>query len=539
MPKFLAPACAVLQRLSLKAAFGLAGFLLVLPVLACALLASGLDAGELRTLVLAAAAVSGALGLYALAALHARMVTGVGRLVALTERISAGELVNSRDGATDDSDRAASIELQAAILKMSERLTEIVRQVRGSADSIASGARDIAEGNNHLSQRTQEQAASLEQTASGMEELAATAQQNAADCSRATQLAASASGVADKAAGQMRQLASTMAQIDDRSRRVGDILGTVEGIAFQTNILALNAAVEAARAGDKGRGFAVVAAEVRTLAQRSATAAREIKGLIGDSKASVEQGSKLASGAELTMKEVVGSVRQVNEVITAIAAATAEQSAGIESINEAIVQIDTANQQNAAMVEQATAATASFEEEAARLLEVVGRFKVDRGADRARVVAKVKEAAAHMDRVGKRRAFEDFNDRNGHFGRGEDYVFALDTVSGARLAYAPDHSVLGQNSFELTDADGRYFGRELIETARKQGFGWCDFKMPNPRTGRVEQKSVYVQLVQGVAVGCGIYRSTEEQGSRTDAARAPRLQPNSPAFPRLAAGHVR
>ncbi len=393
---------------------------------------------------------------------------------------------------------------------MNDRLAEIVRQVRSSADGIVLSARDIAEGNHHLAQRTQSQAASLEQTASGMEELAASAQQNAGDCARATELATDAREVAGRAAAQMQQLAATMRQIDESARRVGDILATVEGIAFQTNILALNAAVEAARAGEQGRGFAVVATEVRNLAQRSAAAAKEIKGLIADSVGSVEQGRKMVGTAEATMMDVVGSVKEVSEVIAGISTASAEQRAGVEAINQAVVQIDSTNQQNATLVEEASAAAASFEQEAGRLVDVVSRFKLDRGAERGKVVAMVKQAVSHLRKVGAKRACADFNDSRGRFVRGEYYIFALAIDDGTRLAYVPDLSLLGTNGMDLRDADGRLYGHDILNLARQYGSGWTDFKILNPKTGRVEPKSVYVEVVDRVVLGCGIYKSAED-----------------------------
>src|SRR5438477_6379578 len=284
---------------------------------------------------------------------------------------------------------------------MNQSFTEIVGQVRTSADAIASVAKDIADGNTNLSQRTQEQASSLEETASGMEELAATVKQNANNCTRADALAATASEVAGKAASQMHALSETMKQIDDSSRRVADILGAIEGIAFQTNILALNAAVEAARAGEQGRGFAVVASEVRSLAQRSAGAAKEIKALIDASVNNVVQGTRLVDAAGGTMNEVVTSVQKVTDVIGEIAAASSEQSAGVEDINKAIVQMDGVTQQNAALVEEAAAAALAFEDEAGRLVNVVGAFKLDRTEERDKAVALVKRAVSHVKAAGK------------------------------------------------------------------------------------------------------------------------------------------
>ncbi|WBY01630.1 methyl-accepting chemotaxis protein [Ramlibacter tataouinensis] len=535
MPKWLlTPAFSVLKRVSFLVGFALAGGLFVVAVLLGLAAALGGPSGVLLPL----ATLFALAGLYMQASVYAYMTSGVSRLIRMTERVSAGELVNSRESMGEDSTNNDSSQLWAAILKMNDRLAEIVRQVRASAEGIVLSARDIAEGNHHLAQRTQAQAASLEQTASGMEELAASAQQNASDCSRASELATGAREVAGKAATQMQQLAATMRQIDESARRVGDILSTVEGIAFQTNILALNAAVEAARAGEQGRGFAVVATEVRNLAQRSAAAAKEIKGLIADSVGSVEQGRRMVGAAEGTLMDVVGCVKDVSDVIAGIAMASAEQRAGVEAINQAVVQIDSANQQNATLVEEASAAAASFEHEAAQLLDVVSRFKLDRGAERGKVVSMVKEAVAHLRKLGAQRACADFNDHRGRFVRGEYYIFALDLADGKRLAYAPDLSLVGTSGVDLRDADGRLYGHDILNLARQHGSGWTDFKILNPRTGRIEPKSVYVEVVDRVVLGCGIYSSTEDSGasslSAVDSRRAP---PAAGTLARLASSH--
>jgi methyl-accepting chemotaxis protein len=305
----------------------------------------------------------------------------------------------------------------------------------------------------------------------------------------------------------MQQVAATMRRIDESGRRVAEILGTVEGIAFQTNILALNAAVEAARAGEQGRGFAVVAAEVRTLAHRSAQAAKEIKSLLGESSGSVEAGRQLVDAAEETMTRVVASVAEVTQVLADIALASREQSSGIQEINQAISQVDSVTQQNAALVEEAAGAAESFQREARQLVDVVGRFKTDRNDDRGRVIALVKQAVDHVRRVGVKRACVDLNDPQGPFVRGEDYVFAL-AADGTQLAFAPDPSVVGRNNIDDRDPiTGKAGGHEMLRLAANPGFGWVDYHFRNPKTGQVVPKSVYVEGVEGIIVGCGIYRN--------------------------------
>ncbi|SEP79690.1 methyl-accepting chemotaxis protein [Solimonas aquatica] len=258
-----------------------------------------------------------------------------------------------------------------------QQLSEIVSQIQQSTDTINTAAKEIASGNQDLAGRTEQQAASLEETASSMEELTSTVKQNAENARQANQLAAGASEVAVKGGEVVGQVVNTMGAIQESSKKIADIIGVIDGIAFQTNILALNAAVEAARAGEQGRGFAVVASEVRSLAQRSAAAAKEIKTLIGDSVEKVGNGSMLVEQAGRTMGEIVTSVKRVTDIMAEISAASQEQSQGIEQVNKTITQMDEVTQQNAALVEQASAAARSMEDQAQNLSESVSRFRLD------------------------------------------------------------------------------------------------------------------------------------------------------------------
>ncbi len=260
-----------------------------------------------------------------------------------------------------------------------EQLTQVITRIKEATDTINTAAKEIAVGNVDLSQRTEEQASSLEETAASMEELNSTVKNNAENAKQANQLANSASAIAEKGGVVVHQVVGTMSAINESSRKIVDIISVIDGIAFQTNILALNAAVEAARAGEQGRGFAVVAAEVRNLAQRSATAAKEIKHLIDDSVKKVDVGTKLVDEAGKTMQEIVDAIKHVNDIMSEITAATVEQSQGIEQVNRAITQMDEVTQQNAALVEEAAAAAESLEEEAQSLAHSVSVFKLQEG----------------------------------------------------------------------------------------------------------------------------------------------------------------
>ncbi|MDB5989992.1 MAG: methyl-accepting chemotaxis protein [Herbaspirillum sp.] len=284
-------------------------------------------------------------------------------------KIAAGDLTVTVETKADD---ASS--LLFAMKTMRDSLAKVVGEVRSGTDTIATASNQIASGNLDLSSRTEEQASSLGETAASMEQLTSTVKQNADNARQANQLAVSASSVAVKGGSVVSQVVDTMGSINASSRKIVDIIGVIDGIAFQTNILALNAAVEAARAGEQGRGFAVVASEVRSLAQRSAAAAKEIKTLIGNSVEQVDTGGKLVAEAGATMDELVNSVKRVTDIMGEILAASQEQSAGIEQVNQAIGQMDQATQQNAALVEQAAAAAASMQSQAANLAQLVSVF---------------------------------------------------------------------------------------------------------------------------------------------------------------------
>jgi methyl-accepting chemotaxis protein len=334
-----------------------------------------------RIWIISLLAASAALGILAAVTLTLWLTRRLGGepeyAAAIANQIAAGDLSVPLQVRAGDQDS-----LLFAMKHMRDGLARIVGEVRVATDTIATASDQIVAGNLDLSSRTEQQAGSLEETAASMEELTTTVKQNSASARQANELALNASTIAQEGGMVVSQVVDTMGSINESSRKIVDIIGVIDGIAFQTNILALNAAVEAARAGEQGRGFAVVASEVRNLAQRSASAAKEIKELIGNSVEQVEIGAKLVGQAGATMENVVVSVRRVTDIMAEITTAGQEQSAGIEQVNAAVAQMDAVTSQNAALVEEATAASQSMQEQAAGLAHLVSMFKLEAGQGR-------------------------------------------------------------------------------------------------------------------------------------------------------------
>jgi methyl-accepting chemotaxis protein len=336
-------------------------------------------------LIITLGLVGGVLSLVTAWFISSGIVRPLRHAVKVARKVAGGDL--SDHIRVDSSDEVG--QLLQALKDMNASLINIVGEVRGGTHEIAGASGEIAAGNLDLSQRTQAQASSLERTAASMEELTGTVKQNADNARQANQLAQSAAAVAGKGGTVVAQVVDTMSSINASSKKIVDIIGVIDAIAFQTNILALNAAVEAARAGEQGRGFAVVAAEVRTLAQRSASAAREIKQLIGDSVERVDAGARLVDTAGATMREIVASVHRVTDIMGEISMASGEQLSGIEQVNAAIVQMEQVTQQNAALVEQASTAAASMQQRATVLSGTVGIFKLSRDQAPAQAAASI------------------------------------------------------------------------------------------------------------------------------------------------------
>ena len=399
-------------------------------------------------------------------------------------------------------------QLLKAVNSIGQSLANVVWHIRQGTERLAVSTSEIAAGNLDLSSRTEQQAGSLEETASAMEQMTSTVKGNAGNATEANQLARSASEIAVKGGNVVGQVVHTMDSINTSSKRIVDIISVIDGIAFQTNILALNAAVEAARAGEQGRGFAVVAGEVRSLAQRSSAAAKEIKQLIEASVNEVQGGSKLVAQAGATMKEVVASIQRVDTIMNEINTASREQSIGIEQVNEAIAQMDQVTQQNAALVEQAAAAADALQNQTTELGNVVSVFKIKTVSHGTTEEASemVEKAIDAMQENGVDKTFAEINNKLGPFCDRDLYVVVYD-MHGKNLAHGANASLIGKDLIDAKDGAGNLYVRERIAIIQSNDKGWQDYMFLNPISKQVEAKSMYLARYKDMIIGCGVYKS--------------------------------
>ena len=400
-------------------------------------------------------------------------------------------------------------ELQQALQLTSERMFKIVADVRQGTLAVAATSGTIAADNTALASRTESQASTLQETAATMEQLTATVRQNADNAKQASQLATTATDFAVRGGQVVGQVVHTMGSIRNSSRKIGDIIGVIDGIAFQTNILALNAAVEAARAGEQGRGFAVVAAEVRNLSQRSATAAKEIKALIGDEVDKVNAGGQLVDDAGKTMGEIVASIQRVASIMSDIAAASVEQSTGIDEINLAVINTDTMTQQNAALVVEATRTAASLQEQAVALSQTVAIFKLGErefgSAEEA--MEMVHGARAFLQERGRQAVIDEVNKMNKGLFIDRDLYISIYSTAGQCIGHGTNRRLLGVEALTFKDLDGKLFIKDILAIANRDGAGWVAYKWSNPVTKAPMMKSAYFEQVGDLVLSCGTYQS--------------------------------
>ena len=437
--------------------------------------------------------------LYLLLALRSHTATRLHQLQEALERSRAGDLTMQQ--AVHGRDELAA--LGRAVEAMNHALSAMVAHIRSNTALVAYSGQGLAQGNSALSDRTEQQAASLEQTNASVQQLTDTVRETAGTAQDVNRLATRVHGITAQGRDAMNAAVQSMGGIQDSSRRVHDIVGVIDGIAFQTNILALNAAVEAARAGEQGRGFAVVAAEVRNLAQRSAEAAREIKALISESGARVDDGVQRMSAASQTMAEVLDGIGQVAQRMGSISQAASEQSTSLAEISQALAGLDQITQQNAQMVDGAAESARALQERAGKLADAVAAFRLRQGTAE-EAVAMIERALAHHRSRGSA-AYADFNAAGGPFIDRDLYLFGIDD-SGVYRVFGGQPAKIGTRMQDVPGIDGPTLV-EKIRACIAGGGGWVEYDFRNPTTDTLQPKMSYVMRCGDIHLGCGVYKS--------------------------------
>lgn len=502
LARLLFPGLWFLRRMRLAGKFLLLGVVLITPpilLLAQYFLTEQADSDA--TLMAWLSVVYMIWSVYFLLAFYQSFAQDVGQVTQALDKMMRGDLrLNLVNRGRDE-----LAGLTALTRKIGATVSSMVANVRSNAAFVAYSGKSLASGNRELSDRTEQQAANLEQTAASVEQLSSTVQGNAQAASQSNAQAGSVRDVAEQGASTMAEAIASVEAIQSSAKRMDEIISVIDGLAFQTNILALNAAVEAARAGESGRGFAVVASEVRSLAQRSADSAKEIRQLIGASSAQVASSVKQIRTAGSSIMQIVSGIRDVATNMAQISTSSAEQSSALTEISAAVHQLDEITQRNAQMVEQAVTQASNLEGRASTLVEAVAMFKLQQGSAE-EAIELVERAIALHRRSASREAFlRDVTDPAQGFHDRDMYVFVLDRI-GTYLSFGGNRSKVGTRVQDIVGIDGDGLLDAIITQASHEP-GWVEYDIANPTTGRVQTKMSFVQQADDLFVGCGVYKN--------------------------------